>query len=776
MFGQILIHLLFGGSIACLTSYFLALRGRPEFIPIARNLYRGIAAGMLITFCLLMSIVISHSFEYTYVWSYSSRELPPWYLVASGYAGQEGSFMLWTLWVCLIGVVLLPYLKRRGWEAQVMVFYSLILVFLFLLLVVKNPFSFVWETFAKDGIPDGFAPPNGRGLNPLLHNIWITIHPPILFTGFAAMSVPFAFAMGAMIKREYQSWIEIALPWTLYGTAILGFGIMLGGFWAYETLGWGGFWGWDPVENSSLIPWLVAVGLVHTMLVQRKTGGLVKTNIILAVTAFLLVLYSTFLTRSGVLGDTSVHSFVDPGKFAFILLIAFMITFALLGYGFVIYRRKDIGNKQENFSPKSREFTLSIGSAFVLASAIIVFIGTSWPLIAEIVGLPKIAIDPSFYNKMHLPLAIMIMFVNGFSLLIRWKATNYGGVMKKSLYPLSLTVVATAVSYWIGVHDLAYLLLAFGAWFSLFINAELALKIIKNKFSSAGAYISHVGVAMLMIGIVFTARYSIIDHIQLVQGVPTKALGYEFTFNGREQIEKEYKDREKFKFHIDVAKDGSVNHVAPILYWHDFNKRQSPYKEPGIAWAVAKDVYISPNSIQSIGGAPEITMSKEQTIPLPTDSSIKMTFVTFDMSNMRNGGGKDGNIRPGAVIITERNGVKHTDTLYATISMATMEGKPDPIVLPGTTQQISFLKINANKESLQQSEAIFSFMDTSKPLAPLKEVIGVEISIKPFINFVWFGVIAMVGGFFVAIVKYRKKAKREKKMIPVTPSPEVVEA
>lgn len=770
MFGQILIHLLFGGSLACLTSYILALKGYKQYIPIARNIYRVLAGGMLLTFCLLMATVISHSFEYTYVWSYSSKELPPWYLVASGYAGQEGSFMLWTLWVCLIGVVLLPYLKKRSWEAEVMVFYSLILVFLFLLLVVKNPFSFVWETFAKDGIPIGFAPPNGRGLNPLLHNIWITIHPPILFTGFAAMSVPFAFAMGAMIKREYQSWIEIALPWTLYGTAILGFGIMLGGFWAYETLGWGGFWGWDPVENSSLIPWLVSVGLVHTMLVQRKTGGLVKTNIILAVTAFILVLYSTFLTRSGVLGDTSVHSFVDPGKFAFILLIAFMITFAILGYGFVMYRRKDIGNKQDNFSPKSREFTLAIGSAFILGSAIIVFIGTSWPLIAEIVGLPKIAIDPSFYNKMHLPLAIMIMFVNALSLLIRWKATSYSGVLKKSLYPLTLTVAATATSYWIGVHDLKYLLLAFGAWFSLFINAELALKIIRNKFSSAGAYISHVGVAMLMIGIVFTARYSIVDHVQLVQGVTTKALGYNFTFIGREQIEKEYKDREKFKFHIIVEKDGNVNNVAPILYWHDFNKRQSAYKEPGIAWAVAKDVYISPNSIQTIGGAPEITLSKGQTITLPNDSSIRMTFVTFDMSNMRNGGGADGTIRPGAVITVDTKGIKKTDTLYSTISMATMEGTSEPYTINGTSQNISFLKINANKESLQQSEAVFSFTDSSKPIAPLKEVIGVEISIKPFINFVWFGVIAMVAGFFVAIIKYRKKAKRTKTMIPVSPT------
>lgn len=763
MFGQILLHLLFGASIACTWAYYQALKGKNDYLTVGRYLFWGVSAGMLLAFCLLMSNVIMHSFEYTYVWSYSSRELPPWFLMASGYAGQEGSFMLWTLWVCVIGTVLLPYLKRRKeWEPQVMVFYSLILCFLFLLLVVKNPFSFVWETFAKDGIATGFAPPNGRGLNPLLHNVWITIHPPILFTGFAAMSVPFAFAMAAMMRRDYKSWIDIALPWTLYGTAILGFGIMLGGFWAYETLGWGGFWGWDPVENSSLIPWLVAVALVHTMLVQRKTGGLVKTNIILAVTTFILVLYSTFLTRSGVLGDTSVHSFVEPGMFAFIILIAFMAVFAVLGFGFVIYRRKDIGRVIENFPPQSREFTLSIGSALVMGSAIIVFVGTSWPLIAEIIGQPKIAIDPSFYNQMHLPLAILLMVVNGFSLLLRWKASNFSGVMKKSVYPLVLSVIATIASYFIGVHDVAYVLLAFGSWFSLFINAELAMKIVRNKFSSAGAYISHVGVAMLMIGILFTSRYSLIDHVQLVQNVPSQVLGYNLTFVGREQIELEFKDREKFKFHINVEKDGNVSRVAPILYWHDFNQRQSAFLEPGIAWAIAKDVYVSPKSISTIGGEPERILKKMETIKLPTDTSVSMTFTSFDMSNMRGGGGKDGTIRPGAVVTSTVNGKQYTDTIYATITMATMEGKPEPKLVPGTTQQISFLKINANKKSLQESEAVFSFRDTSKPVAPVQEVFAAEVSIKPLINLVWFGVIAMVGGFFVAIFKYLKKAKRER--------------
>jgi cytochrome c-type biogenesis protein CcmF len=762
MIGQILIHLLFACAIVSTALYFLALQGRDHLRALARICFQFMAGGIGLAFILVMIQVFQHNFQYTYVWSYSSRELQPWYLFAASYAGQEGSFMLWTMWVAGIGVILLPFVRRRGWEAQIMVFYSLILVFLLLLLVVKNPFAFVWETFAKDGIADGFRPENGKGLNPLLHNVWITIHPPILFTGFAAMSVPFAFAMAALLRREYQSWIKIALPWTLYATAILGFGIMLGGFWAYETLGWGGYWAWDPVENSSLIPWLVSAALVHTMLIQKKTGGLVKTNIILAVLAFVLVLYSTFLTRSGVLGDTSVHSFVDPGMFAYILLISFMSTFIALGAGLIIYRRKDLSLARADFNPASREFLLSMGSASLLGSAIIVFIGTSWPLFADILHQPKVAIDPSFYNKTHLPLVILIMLLNAVSLLARWRSGSFAHFIKAGAFSALLAAAATGTSVWLGVHDALYILLTFGAWFALCINAELALKVIRARFSSAGAYISHVGIAMLMIGIVWTSRYSVTQHVRLVQGKTVNVMGYNLTFTGREQIEKEYKDREKYRFHITVEKDGKQDRVSPILFWSDFNKRQSAFLEPGISWSWGRDLYVSPKATDTEGGIPEITMSKEQITPFPTDSALRMQFIRFDMSNMAGGPSANGSIRPGIVVrIFGPNGDTVEHTLYSTLSMRTMESVPEPWTIPGTTQQIAFAKLLPNKESLAQSQAIISFTDTSKPTPAVKEVFTVEVSIKPLINLVWLGVIGMVAGFFISIARHRREIGAE---------------
>lgn len=762
MLSQFLIHLLFAGSIVMTGLYFLALRGRTDLMVTARNIYRGVAIGLISAMALLMANVISHNFDYTYVWRYSSRELGAWFLFASGYAGQEGSILLWTTWVGIIGVALMPYLRRRNLEAEVMGVYSLALAFMTLLLAVKNPFEYYWDSFAANGLIAGMVPPDGRGLNPLLQNIWITIHPPILFTGFAAMTVPFAFAIAALIKRDYQSWVTVALPWTLYATAILGFGIMLGGFWAYETLGWGGFWAWDPVENSSLIPWLTAVALVHTMLVQKRTGGLVKTNVILAMLSFILVLYSTFLTRSGVLGDTSVHSFVDPGMFAFVLLILFMAVFAALGIGMLIYRRKDIATATENFSPASREFAVAIGSALVLASAILVFIGTSWPLIAEITGLPKVAIESSFYDDTHLPLVIALMLVNGFSLSLRWKAKKFNGVWKSLVFPASLALVATAATAFIGMHDLVFLLLGFSSWFALFVNAELALNVIRSKFTSIGVYVSHAGVALLMLGIMATSRYSVIEHVTLTKGHTADILGYKITYIGREQIEKEYKDREKYRFSVKVQRNGTEAIVHPIMYFSDFNQRQSPFLEPGIHWAATNDVYISPKTVEVLDGTPMRTMKKGEISVFPTDTSMRLEFISFDMSSMRSGA-NGGSIRPAAVVRIFRGEHSDTITLYSTLDMQTMESIPEPALIPGTTQQISFLKILPNRENLSESQANFGFTDTAKPTPEPLEVFTAEIMIKPYISLVWAGVVAMVGGFFISIIRYARQSKRAAK-------------
>jgi len=775
MIGQILINTLFGAALVSSGAYFWSLSSKQPFSRqqdmrrIGRWLFVAVFAGILAASGLQLYNILTHNFSYSYVWGHSSKELSKPLLIATFYAGQEGSFMLWTVLVAAIGLSLLPYVRKHNYEAEVMAFYSLILVFLLLMLVAKSPFSFVWESFAKDGVPENFMPPNGKGLNPLLQNLWITIHPPILFTGFASMSVPFAFAMAALIRRDYHNWIAVSLPWVLFGTAILGFGIMLGGFWAYETLGWGGFWGWDPVENSSLIPWLVAVALVHTMLTQRKTQGLIKTNLVLAVLCFILVLYSTFLTRSGVLGDTSVHSFVDPGFFAYVLLIVFMTVFSVLGFGAILWRKNDIAAAKADFKPNSREFALSIGAALTMASAIIVIIGTSWPLICELLKRPKVAIDISYYNNMHLPLAVLITLVNGAALLLRWRVTPNSEFFRRMRLPLGLALLATVGAVVVGVRDPIYVSLAAGSFFALFVNAELAVRLLTARPSHAGAYISHFGIALLFLGIIATARYSETEHVRLVQGLPQQAMGYKLMFVGREQVEKHYTDREKFKYYVALEQDGKqIAVVAPVLYWSDFNKRQSAFLEPGIKWSLTKDIYVSPKGIETEGESPTASISKTTQTPLPFDSSYKIKLLSFDMSNAiaAANAGKTDDLKLGVMIELEHNGSTSTHSIYTTfvgrdgIAGVPTAQKQEPLNIPGTKYYIALQRILPNKEQLSQSQALLAFADASKPNTQPREVFTIELSRKPLINLVWGGVLFMVFGFFISVFRRREELYR----------------
>jgi cytochrome c-type biogenesis protein CcmF len=311
MIGSVLVKLAFVAcGVAVLAYARNHLSGSTRALVIGRTSYLVTVVAVILTAATLLYLILTHQFQYTYVWSYSSRDLPTPLLISTFYAGQEGSFLLWSLFTAIIGLFLLRHSSRHGYEAQVMSVFGGIELMLLLMLLFKSPFRFVWESFPGDA-KVGFLPQDGRGLNPLLQNYWMVIHPQVLFSGFAAMGVPYAYAVGAMLKRDYDSWFKAATPWLVFGTFVLGTGIMMGGLWAYETLGWGGYWGWDPVENSSLVPWLVGVASIHTILSQRKRGAFVRTNLVLGVLCFVLVLYSTFLTRSGVLGETSVHSFVD---------------------------------------------------------------------------------------------------------------------------------------------------------------------------------------------------------------------------------------------------------------------------------------------------------------------------------------------------------------------------------------------------------------------------------------------------------------------------------
>ncbi len=696
------------------------------------------------------------NFQYTYVWNYSSTQLPLHLLISSFYAGQEGSFLLWSLLMAIIGAALIPYAKKNGYESIAMGFYSMILVFILLLLIIKSPFNQIWDSF--DSVAKGFTPPNGRGLNPILENFWITIHPPILFLGYAATSVPFIFAISGFIKKDYNKWIEIAMPWTLFASGMLGLGIALGAFWSYETLGWGGFWGWDPVENSSLIPWLITIALIHSMLIQKRTSGYIKTTFFLAVLSFVFVLYATFLTRSGVLGDTSVHSFVDPGNLVYAVLLIFIFVFLLIGLFILFLRLKDIDKKKFDFSLASRESNVALGTLLLLTSTALVFIGTSFPIFLEILGQPKTAIEISFYNIWNLPVAVAFMLICGLSLFFNWRNVKYKGELKKSIISASIAILFTIILIISGVSEIKYILLSATSFYCLLVNLQFLIMILKSNPKLSGSHISHIGVAIFFLGVIASGGFSYSSSLMLQKGDSAELFGKTFTFVGKHQIDKKRTDMEKYEYLIKVESDGNFQILHPIVYLSDFNNRESPFFEPDIDEDLTKDFYISPKSISYNNDIPSVFLSKMSAQTLPYDSTYKVALINFDMSGVEEARSNN-SFKLGAVLSVEHNGITQIDTVYSYMDMTTGEVKPDWIQLDSSNLLIGFTHFKLNKQVLANSEIVLSVKKIGKKYSGRTEIFMFEVSIKPFMNLVWFGIIFMIAGFFIAITRYWSKKK-----------------
>ncbi len=756
MFGKIFVFLAFASALSAVLGYLLSAGKRDNLIKTARYSYYFLVLLIIITSVIHLSNILAHNFQITYVWQYSSKELPDFLLASTFYAGQEGSFLLWSLMVTLVGYFLIPYAKKHNYEWAVMGIYSLIIAFLTLILIFKSPFEYIWETFPNEGLTHSFMPENGRGLNPILQNYWMAIHPPILFVGYAAMTVPYAFAIAGLIKRDYRNWINVSMPWTLFATGILGFGIMLGGFWAYETLGWGGFWGWDPVENSSLLPWMIAITLVHTLLVQRKTGGLIKTNLILAILSFILVLYATFLTRSGILGETSVHSFADPGKFIYGLLVIFQISFLVLGVAAILYRLKDISKNKLEFSPSSREFILSLGSVMLLVSAVVIFLGTSWPIITEILGITKSSVEIEFYNTWNLPIIIGILFLNGASIYLQWKSTDIQSFRKNIIIALIIATIPTVIIIIFGVTQLGLIILTIASIFALYINAQKISKVIKRKPGSTGAYIAHAGLAIMMFGVLASGPMSKTENLSLDYGVTKSALGYNFTFIGKEQIEKQYTDREKYQYLVEVERNGSKTILTPIVNWSDFNQREAPFLEPSINTIFTGDLYVSPHNVETKLDIPYIILQKGENDVLVSDDTIKITFQKFDMSKIMNDQETQA-AHLGAIIDLTYNEFSYTDTVFTELDMSTGNSEAIWRQIPNTEFEIGFLHFIQNRENMPMSKAVIAMKKIDTPLPEPREVLNIEATFKPFIWLVWVGVVGVFIGMMFSIAKYRRR-------------------
>jgi cytochrome c-type biogenesis protein CcmF len=768
-----------GAFLAALGSAFFYYRGSRNhhaIVPLARMSFHAAVIGLMSAAAILLYLILTNQFQYAYVWNYSSTDLPLPLLISTFYAGQEGSFTLWALYTALIGVFLMQYSMRREYEPEVMSVYSLILSFLLLMLIVKNPFEFIWDRFPDDlirtgPIPAGVGlyvildearsvwaqyPAEGKGLNPLLQNYWMVIHPQILFVGFSAMAVPYANAVAGLMRRDYTSWIRAATPWLVFGAMVLGLGIILGGYWAYETLGWGGFWGWDPVENSSLVPWLLCVATIHTTLVQRKNGAYVRTNFALSILTFLAVLYSTFLTRSGVLGETSVHSFVDPGMWVYWLLLGCIVLFAAIGFGYLWVRSKEIPLQAVQHSIFSREFALFLGAFALSFMVIFVTIGTSSPIITTIAKGKASAVEMSYYVKTNLPLGVIVAFLSGLGQLLWWKHSSGGSVLRSMMPSLGVAAAGTALLAVFATEEPAILLLAFCAVFSLVANAQVGYGIYLGNPKFIGGSVAHIGIALLFLGFISSERYDEQKTLTLEKGIPVEALGYEMTYKGYVPV-----DRDRYGFLVEMKKNGKIHTVAPTMYYSDFTK--GIMRHPDLKNLLTRDVYVAPLSLEE-----PTPGRREQALELMkgeegTAGDLRIRFKDFgDVDRTAMIEGREFSISA-TLRVFESKSAKPKDVTVAILgSQSGM--KPIPATLTttdGKSYELILDRIMPDREDPSRSKVALKVVLPEDPSVPMRgETLVVEASIKPMINLVWMGTVTLVVGFLLTIIRRIQEARQ----------------
>ena len=529
--GHFFVLLAFTFSLLSTIAYFIAAKRNDTLEKLSWSRFARVSflvqvASVFIVFSTIFYMCANHYLEYLFAYKHTSKELEFKYLFASIWEDQSGSFLLWSIWHCILGIVLIKTSKE--WEAPVMSVVSLVQLFLAMMImgvyifgtkIGNSPF-----VLTRDELEGPiFALPNylsmiqdGVGLNVLLRNYWMVIHPPVLFLGFASTLVPFAYAVAGLVTKKYSDWVKPAIPWALFSACVLGVGIMMGGKWAYESLSFGGYWAWDPVENASMVPWLILIAGLHTMVVYKATGHSLRASFLFSILTFVFILYSTFLTRTGVLGDTSVHAFAESGRpmFNLIRLFLFIFTIPSLVYFFIRFKKIPTVHTEENTN--SREFWMFIGSLVLFLSGLFIISKTSTPVINAVFGTnlaPPEDIEFS-YNKVMVLVAIIIGILTAVTQFFKYKSTPASYTLKKIALPTFIAALITAllaifypITYYKG--GIAFLIAIYAALFaciySVVSNATYIWNGLNGKLKAAGGSISHIGFTLMIAGMLISS-------------------------------------------------------------------------------------------------------------------------------------------------------------------------------------------------------------------------------------------------------------------------------
>ncbi|MEI6151401.1 MAG: cytochrome c biogenesis protein CcsA [Chitinophagia bacterium] len=744
-------------------------------------------------FVVLFYIISNHLFEYKYAYTHSDKNLPYQYLLSCFWEGQEGSFLLWSFWHCVLGLVLIATKKKWGSSfsgvMMVLCFVQFCLatmivgLFIFDMKLGSSPFVLLREEMSWPILsrPDYLhLIKDGTGLNTLLQNYWMVIHPPILFLGFASTTIPFSFAVVGLIKKKHD-WMDNCLPWATFSAGILGLGIMMGAAWAYESLTFGGYWAWDPVENASLVPWLTLVSAIHASIIYRKTGSSLKLTYLFFGISFLLVLYSTFLTRSGILGDTSVHAFTDLGMNA--QLLSFLLIFVIPYFVLFFARFKHMAEPQKEEAIDSREFWMLIGSLILFLSAVVIISITSIPVFNKIFG-TKIAPpeDVAFaHNQVQVFVAIIIGLLTATGQFLKYKGTPKTFLVKKLIMPLLVTIVITAIVYifvgvafkekGIGFEGAIYVAL-FASIYTIVANIFFWLTMQKGKLKSAGSSIGHIGFGMVLLGILISSSNKTVlswnttgisplrmeskknpagnprENITLFEGIATDMGKFMVTYV-RDTFDvldkrffelkfKEKKTSEEFFLYPDVLKnnkgmEGFSANPSSKHYWN-------------------KDIFVYVTSFQD-NSKEDTTSFKPHQIALGdsifySNGYIKLEKVLVNPNTKRPAGTNELILQ---LAITSKEGLKYTASPGIVLEGMNLQSNVD-------TVKAQNLVLSFNKVIDQQKGTLEIGVKESTALTNLITLKAYEF---PFINLLWLGVIIMTFGFGVATWSRVSKLKEK---------------
>lgn len=675
----------------------------------------------------LLTMFLKHDFRYRYVVYNSNRGLDSLYLVSAFWAGQEGSLLLWALFSALFGCLLMFTSKDQ--EESVMPWYALAQASLMIVAVRMSPFTMLAEA-AADGV----------GLNPLLLNPWMAIHPPIVFAGYAAITAPFALAMGALTRKDYKGWIKSGIWWNLLAWLLLGAGIMIGAKWAYAVLGWGGYWGWDPVENASLVPWIFGAALLHTMLSQKTRGKMVRTNIALAIITFLLIGYGTFLTRSGVLSDFSVHSFADLGISSYLLLYLALTGIPALVLYIARFKDMTASRKYTEVYEKitSRDFGMFIGAAVLLSSAFITLLGTSAPILTRLFGEPQ-AVDTSFYNITNYPLGVLIALLMGIFPLFRWGIDELKSARGGLIASLAVAVAGTVAIFAAGGKGIAYLAFMAAAIFGLIANLYMLARVFKGGLKHMGGYLTHLGVAIVFAGIITTGGWAVTERAMIPIGGSVEASGLRIEASAPVTSV----DGLTISVPLKVYRNNALYEEGETYMQQ--TRMNSTLRHPLIHSTLFEDVYISPLALQQSSAG----LTADHGIHLDvikggnvTSGPYSISFSAFDLSGMNEG-------KVGASIVVSESGRLLFDGKLF-VSVAGGSSSAASTVLEGASgkARLTLQSVDASTGTIH-----LDLVETSAEAADAQEQsqLLVEVSRKPFVSLLWIGAVLIILGTTLAL-------------------------